>query len=171
MKTLRILVWALFFLISGASNAAITIQATRATVDRLIAANDDFDVGHNGGYNEGIGETRRSMLGRAVFGLATNQDDFASGTGVAKILNQPMRFFGDDSYSHNIALDGDNFLRRKYAVILGILPDGSSALTREINMRGPEPDEWAVIVLGIGFVIYLMRPRQTRQAANLTSNV
>jgi hypothetical protein len=169
MKTLRILAWVLFFLISDTGNAAITIQATSATVDRLIGANDDFDVGRNPRYDERIGESHQSMLGRVLFGLAI-QDDFAFGTGVGMAVDRSLRILGGDNHAYRVAMDGDNILRRKYAVILGILPDGSSAPTNEIDTRGPEPDEWAIIVLGIGFIVYQMRPRSTRRATNLAGD-
>lgn len=168
MKTLRILAWVLFFLISGTSNAAITIQATSATVDGLINANGDLDD-HNHdqpNYIESIGEAHPSMLGRALFGLAT-QDSFGFEAGADAAVNRSLRFLGSDNTLNRIAQDGDNILRRKYAVILGILPDRHSVLSDEIDTRGPEPDTWAIVALGIGFVIYLMRPRNTFRMTSL----
>jgi|GEM_PF-4214488 len=169
MKTLRILAWVLFFSISGTGNAAITINATSATVERLIGVNDDVDSSRNPRYDESIGETHQTMLGRVLFGLAS-QYNLVAGTGDIAV-DHPLPVFDRDSYVYRLALHGDSFLRRKYAIILGTLPDGRSTMASEINTRGPEPDKWAILVLGIGSIVYQMRPRNTLRATNLSSDI
>jgi hypothetical protein len=141
MATLKILAWFYLVVVSGICNATTTIEATSGTLNRLIGSRaDEFDVELGMRDNAVFGVSNKSSLGPVLFGIPENNQN---------------------------SLNPDALIDNRPWGIVGTLPSGTPVLSREIKSHVPEPDAWAIILLGFGFVIYQVRPRKARKMPNI----
>jgi hypothetical protein len=166
MKTLSLLAGSLLLYVASLSNAiaSTTVLDVNGTLKGLLNLQSyTFDVPTNGTYDATFTDSTSRFSG-ALFGIYDKIGGVWKSVG-GTVNSGSFTFTGNDTLLYKaVVLDG-GFPGSKLTYNIDITSVGGS--TGGITTPVPEPDTWAIMLLGIGFLVYQMRPRKAQESVNI----
>ena len=168
MKKVSVLLGALLLSISGLAAASTTVLDVSGKLSGLLDAKTySFDVTQNGVYDASF-SAASSNLALVLFGVF----DKVGSTWVpvnGTVGSGSFDFTATDNTQYKAVVGDINLAANKLNFNINISALGSSGPSGGTTPPVPEPETWAIMLLGIGLVVYQVRPRKMQGSMSIPS--